>query len=380
MSIEQVEAGLSEAARQERRTVGSAAMEGRFKTVGVDHVKVPLSGGAVVDIEIARVDTVDHKALGRPTDKNYESSRNMVMGRLEMTGWATATVISCLPMLLSSDSTMEPLRKARVQPVKDSEDFSFLVFTNPHLEPAQIGPDAPKACYDFQPIQLAKEFERVFESHGGVIAFIGSPEDAKSPTWPHRAAWEQKRLKAIEWMEQMHREAQGFVDMKMFYGVRETHRACIRRLHSLGHLKTLPDWLEKKNDTAVEYPICPKCQQRQESPHVVECQRCKWVLDPRRAYEVQAIDESSPHLERLTRATVTEMGISDYVAETVDEKPARLKAGLPKPKSAAVMRQLEAQDKIEEEARNADAERIGKAIAASSGIKGKGNGKGEDAK
>src|SRR6185437_584232 len=258
MSIEAVEANMSEAARQERRTVGQAAMEGRFKTVGVEKVKVPVNGN-VVDIEIAKIDTVDHKALGRPTDKQYEASKRMVMGRLEMTGWAQACVISYLPILLTSDSVMEPLRKAKVQPVRQGEEFSSLVITNPHLEPAQIGVDAPKACYDFQPIQLAKEFERVYESFGGVFAFIGEPADVLNPNWVHRETWERLKRKAIDWMEAMHREAQSYIDQKMPFGVREPHRNCVRRLHELGFLKTLPEWLEKKNDTAVEYPVCPKC-------------------------------------------------------------------------------------------------------------------------
>jgi hypothetical protein len=53
MSVAEVEAREnSPAAIQERRTVGGAAMEGRFTTVGVDKVRVPVNG-AVVDIEIA---------------------------------------------------------------------------------------------------------------------------------------------------------------------------------------------------------------------------------------------------------------------------------------------------------------------------------------
>jgi hypothetical protein len=193
-----------------------------------------------------------------------------------------------------------------------------------------------------------------------VFAFIGSPEDVKNPDWPYRQAWEKKKAEGIAWMESQHREAQGYIDQKMPYGVRETHRACTRRLYYLGLLKTLPDWLEKKNDTAVEYPICSVCQFRQDTPHAIKCQRptCGNILDPRRAYEEQVIDESHPALERLTRATVKEMGISAYVAETVDEKPVRLAAQMPKPKSEAQMRLIAA----EEEIRQQDREALGEAI------------------
>ena len=48
-----------------------------------------------------------------------------------------------------------------------------------------------------------------------------------------------------------------------------------------------------------------------------------------------AIDEQHTSLERLTRAEVESLGISAYVAETVDEKQARIKSGKPKPLSLA---------------------------------------------
>lgn len=361
MSVEQAEAGLTSAAREERQLIGPNAVK-LGRTVSVDRVRVQ-SGGAVVDIEIPTVDTVDHAKLGRPVDKRYQQSKNMVMTRLKMTGWASACVISCLPIELRSDSTMEPLRKARVPAVRDAEDLSSLTFLNPHLEHAQIGPDAPLACYDFQPIQLATEFQRVFESHGGVFAFIGSPEDVKNPAWPHHAAWKAIKERAVKWMQQMEREAQSFADQKSYFSIRETHRACIRRLHAIGHTKTLPDFLEKKNDAAVEYPTCPKCQKRAESPHALECLHCHWILDPRGAFENNIIDESSTHLERLTRAIVTEMGISAYVAETIDEKPDRLAAGLPKPKSEAAMRLIEQDEEFKDRERKQSARDLGEALA-----------------
>jgi len=355
---------LTEDARQERQLIGAKAVA-LGRTVSVDRVRVPVNG-TIVDIEIPTVDTVDHAKLGRPVDNRYASSKAMVMNRLKMTGWASATVISCLPIPLTSDSTMEPLRKARVPAVADGEEYSSLTFTNPHLEHSQIGPDAPLACYDFQPIQLATEFQRVYAPHGGVFAFIGTPDDVKNPNWPHRADWEAAKAKAVKWMEQMHREAQSYADQKVFYAIREPHRASVRRLHERGHLKTMPEWLEQKNDTATVYPVCPKCQKRADSPHAVECMACHYILDPQGAYEIQAIDESHAALERLTRATVTEMGISAYVAETIDEKAARLAAGVPKPMSLSAMRLREQMEEVNQSDRAEAAEAIAKAVAKAS--------------
>ena len=267
----------------------------------------------------------------------------------DLTKWSQATVISCLPITLRSDSCLEPLRNATVPPVRDGEQFASLVIKNPHLEPARVGPDAPLACFDYQPIMLAKEFENVYEAQGGVLAFIGSPEDVLKPNWEHRERWEALKLRAKQWMESMHREAQQYADTKMFYGIRETHRSSIRRLFHLGYLKELPAFLDKQRDVAVEYPTCGKCQLRQDSPHVVQCQRCNWIIDPARAYELQVITEDDPALERLTRDEVKKLGISPYVAETADERPVRLKAGLPKPKSEAAMRLLDQQAELEEQ-------------------------------
>jgi hypothetical protein len=355
MSIvrEEQEALLSDAARQERQTVGGATVTSSLTgtTVRVDRQTVRTPNGRVVDVEIALVDRVNHQQLGRPVDKQYLTARNSVVARLNLTKWAAATVISCLPIELRSDSCIDPLRNAHVPAVRDGEEFAFLTFQNPHLEPARVGPDAPLACFDYQPIMLAKEFEAVYEPNGGVFAFIGHPEDVKDPKWEHREKWEALKKRAVTYMESMHREARQYWDQKTFYAVREPHKASIRRLFHLGFLKELPNELDKQRDTAIEYPTCPKCQMRQDSPHAVTCQRCvpPYVIDPARAYKLNIISESDEALERLTRAEVKELGISAYVAETSDEKPVRLSMGLMKPKSEAAMRFIEQQAAIEDE-------------------------------
>lgn len=353
--IEAIESSLSDAARQERAMVGGETIPGKFlgATTGVVSQQVNLNG-RTVNVEIALVDKVNHKELGRPVDKQYVQARNSVVARLNLTKWSEATVISSLPIELISHSCIDALRTARVPAVRDGEEFSYLTFKHPHLEPARVGPDAPLACFDYQPIMLAKEFESVYQAHGGVFAYIGKPQDALDRKWEHREAWEAAKKAGVAWMESMHREARQYWDQKVFYAVREPHRASIRRLYHLGFLKELPGELDKQRDTAIEYPTCPKCQLRQDSPHTVECTRCHWILAPRKAFELGMIDETSEHLERLTRAEVKEMGISPYVAETTDEKPVRLSAGLIKPKSEAVMRLMEQAAEAEESLRKSE--------------------------
>lgn len=365
MSVAEQEAHLSDAARQERGTVGGETIQGKFlgSTISVQTQRVNMPDGRIVNVEIPLVDKVDHRSLGRPVNKQYAMARNSVIARLNLTKWSEATVINCLPIELRSDSCLDPLRSAIVPAVQDGHEFNFLTFKHPHLEHAQVGPDAPLSCFDYQPIMLAKEFEGVYESHGGVFAFIGKPEDVKDPKWEHKATWEAIKAKAVKWMETMHREARGYWDQKVFYAVREPHRASIRRLYSLGYLKEMPAELDKQRDTSVEYPVCSKCQKRAESPHAVECLHCHWIIDPRKAYDLQVIDENSLHLERLTRATIKEMGISAYVAETIDEKPVRVAAKMPKPKSEAAMKLEEQNAELVDLDRKENARAVGGAIA-----------------
>jgi hypothetical protein len=334
MSVQDVErASLTSDAIQERQLVGSqtvtAALTGN--TVGVDRQKVTLQG-RTVDVEIALVDRVNHSEKGRPVDKMYTLARNSVVARLNLTKWSQATVISCLPIELRSDSCLDPLRDARVPAVKDGEPLRL----------SRLQESPPRGCT--RGTGRTAELLRLSAHHArqgvrrrstcragrGDFAFIGKPEDVENPELGAQGE-PGKRLKkrAITYMESMHREARQYWDQKTHYAVREPHRASIRRLHHLGYIKELPAELDKQRDTAVEYPVCGKCQLRQDSPHAIQCQRlgCGWIIDPERAYKNNVIAEDDSALERLTRAQVKELGISPYVAETSDEKPVRLADG-----------------------------------------------------
>jgi hypothetical protein len=99
---------------------------------------------------------------------------------------------------------------------------------------------------------------------------------------------------------------------------------------------------------------------------------CGYIIDPRRAYEIQAIGEDDLSLERLTRADVTEMGITDYVAETIDEKRSRLEIGAPKPLSIAAMRLQASEMQYQDSQRNQNATVVADAVLKASRKREKG--------
>lgn len=318
-----------------------------MKTVSVDRINY---GDMAVEIPTVEI---DHVKLGRPVDKRYEHNRQMVLDRILEVGVHAATVINFRPHILVSSSVIEILRKTKVAPPKDDQEFGFHIFTKVELEPYRPGQDSPLCARDHHPITLAKEYEKAYEElGGGVFAFVGLPEDIKNPNWIHRERYEQEKEKALKRMSSEVKEATGFWntrDHRDSYRIADHHRASARRMKHLGYIANLPEWVEKQRDLEVKIPTCQKCQ-RPSEPNSAVCtnQNCNYIIDPRRAFEINDIDENHPSLERLTRAEVEEMGISDYVAETADEKPERLKARAPKPLSKVAMEVMRQQEEYEQ--------------------------------
>lgn len=325
-----------------------------MKTISVERVNY---GDRAVEIPLVEV---DHARLGRPVDKQYEHNLNMVLGRLRDIGVQTATVINFRPETLITSSCLEVLRKTKVRPARDGEEFGFTIFSHVCIEPARMGADAPKIAIDHHPITLAKTFVSEYEPlGGGVFAFVGLPDDVKNPNWVHREAFEHARQQAIERMNSEVKEAMSFWntrDHREAYRIADHHRASARRLYHLGYFKVMPEFVDKQRDLAVKVPTCPKCQ-RPSEPNSAVCtnDNCNYIIDPKRAFEIGDIDENHSALERLTRKEVEEMGIGDYVAECADEKVERLKAKLPKPLSKVAMEQIRQQQEWEEEDRRKNA-------------------------
>lgn len=370
MAYTQVVTDSAEVASE--RALATAHTSSAVRSGDVERVNY---GGRTV--EIAKI---DHAALGRPVDKQYERNLASVQGRLNAIGVMTATVINFLPIPLVSDSCIDLLKptKARILPPKDGEDFSSYVFGEAFIEPSRMGVDSPLIAVDWHPIQLAQEFSRI--NPKGVMTFIGIPSDVTREDWRRRISPEQQhngrtygqvfddtRAAAILYMQEKLRS--GNEDDRLKRNPSEPAKASARRLKQLGLIKNFPNWVEKQYDVTAVIPTCPQCQRPCEVG-AVSCTnpgcgglRGAYILNPRKAYEINAIDESDLSLERLTRAEVEEMGISDYVAETSDEKPLRLKRGEAKPISVAAQRLQDATVEQQEALGKANAASIGKEIA-----------------
>jgi hypothetical protein len=322
------------------------------------------------------VPAINHQALGRPVDKQYERNHASVLTRLRKIGVHRATVINFLPIPLRSDSCLDPLRVARIPAPKDGEEFTAFIFTDAFIEPARMGADSPLLAFEHHPTELAEEFSRIYPS--GVFNFIGIPRDLTNEAWlnsiseepghggkTYGVALEECRQKAVAWMQEQIRH--GNDNDRQKRAPSEPQKAAARRLFHLGFIKELPGWVEKQRDLALKIPMCPKCQRASE-PGAVQCTNmgCGYIIDPRRAYEIQAIGEDDLSLERLTRAEVTEMGLTDYVAETIDEKRSRLEIGAPKPISLAAMRLKASEDEYQDSQRNQNAAVVADAVVKAS--------------
>jgi hypothetical protein len=351
----QLEGVETEAVAAERSdVVNSTSSFSRMKTVSVDRV---MFGDRAVEIPTIEI---NHVALGRPVDKRYEHNLNMVLSRLRDVGVHVATVVNFRPHELVTCSTIDGMRKTKIPCPKDGEEYGFKIFHQVAIEPARLGADSPLIAVDHHPITLAKTFVAEYEViGGGVFAFVGLPEDIQNPNWIHRQAFDAARLAAVTWMQGDVKTATSFwntKDHRESFKIEDHHRFSARRLKHLGYIAAFPEWVEKQRDLAVKVPTCPKCQ-RSSEPNSAVCtnDNCNYIIDPRRAFEIGDIDETHSALERLNRADVEAMSISDYVAECADEKVERLKAKMPKPMSKVAYFALKQQEAANQQAQGKNA-------------------------
>lgn len=318
------------------------------------------------------VGAINHEALGRRVDKQYERNLASTKGRIAAYGVTTASVISFLPIMLLSDSVLDPLKRARIRPPQDGEAYTTYYFDECFFEPTRLGIDSPLIPIDQHPIVLAQEFSKI--NNHGVMSFLGIPADIEDLKWRQKKSTEEQhhgqtygqvyeatRVAAIEWMNR-HVEAGDDLE-RLGSATTHTQKASARRLFYLGIIKDLPKWVQKTVDLKKEVPTCPNCLVRA-SHGAATCvtPNCGYIINPRKAYEIGAIPESDPALERLTRAQVQEMGISDYVAETIEEKKERLKLGGTKPMSVVAMRMKDTEDEIADERSQRQASSIADAV------------------
>ena len=352
--------------------------------------------------ETVNLPAIDHKAMGRKTDPAFERSAASVKGRIRQLGTVPAAVVSFLPIELRSDSYLFPLKVACIKPPKGKEPYAIYVFPEYFIDYTKQHVDSPTTAFEWAPIQMAMEFPST--NPRGVFVFSvpsGEPGESRDelyrrvaatiedPMWKatvsreaqhggmtYGEALEAKRLSAIAWMdEELSRGNTMDLSGKAWERPGPRQKDAARRLHVLGRIQELPKWVEQQRDLTNKPKDCPQCARRCELG-AVSCTnpgcgglKGPYVLDPRKAYEIGAISEEDESLERLSRNTLKEMGISDYVAESAEEKKARLSEGGIKPKSVAAFRVMEA----EEMGKSLDAERLGTSIAkaAAEAVKGK---------
>ena len=287
------------------------------------------------------------KAKGRAQDPEFDAVLYSMKMRHSKTGISPATVINMLPLPLVVNSPMHVIGGVRVPACKGAHlDFTAHTWVEPAIEVRYIG-EGINQPWDFLPIQLAEAFESEYYAMGGVVAVNGLPTE-ENLALPENA---QKISDALErmyvWMMSKIVEANGLWNSPnhgLSAAIVDVHRVCATRMFEIGKIPELPPWIQAVREASQIEAKCPTCGVIPEAG-AVKCVTCHEILDPVAAFRNNTIDEEHAALERLTREEVIELGISAFVAETVDEKPARLAEGRRKPMSIAHARALKEQDK-----------------------------------
>ncbi|HEY1808850.1 MAG TPA: hypothetical protein VGG42_09825 [Acidobacteriaceae bacterium] len=278
-------------------------------------------------------------APGRSRDPQYESRMLSLKTRLKATGVVPATVFNFLPFILKVNSPVSSVQGG-VPAVKGNKEFATRTWDTCDIQIVELG-EQGRSPQEFHPIQIAQVFEYEYPA-GGVVAIQCRPKDAGRADVAKLL--KEHAAQAVIYMRgqmEMGEKLWNAPDRIQRQNVRSVHRACAQRLYDLHIIKALPDFCSAKVDLEDAPHPCINCGKVPDSKLIAQCQ-CGWVINPGTAFQNNIIQEDDPALERLTRAEVKLLGISDYVAETSDEKPKRLKSGAPKPFSAAATRALDA--------------------------------------
>lgn len=307
------------------------------------------------------------KAAGRAQDREFETVLISMKNRHAKTGIQPATVINMLPLILQVNSPMHVLGGVKVAACQGRDlDFTAHTWTECAIEVRYIG-DNINQPWDFLPIQLAEAFEAEYFHFGGVVAINGFPteENLARPENVEKISAALQRM--YTWMMAMIVEANGLWNSPnhgLSAAIVDKHRLCASRMFEIGKIPQLPPWMQEVREQSEIDAKCPFCSNIPEAG-AVQCTSCNEILDPAEAFRLGKITEEHASLERLTRAEVEELGVSAYVAETSDERPARLKRGDLKPASIAYVRALQAEEeqreRQEEAARKKEEQRAKKA-------------------
>ena len=294
------------------------------------------------------------KARGRAQDPEFDSVLVSMKMRHAKTGISPATILNMLPLALVVNSPMHVIGGVRVPACQGAHlDFTAHTWVEPAIEVRYIG-EGIHQPWDFLPIQLAEAFESEYYTMGGVVAVTGlpTPENLALPENAKKISEALERM--YVWMMAKIVEANGLWNSPnhgLSAAIVDVHRVCATRMFEIGKIPELPPWIQAVREASQIEAKCPTCGVIPETG-AVKCIACNTILDPATAFLKNIITEEHEALEQLTRDEVIELGISAFVAETVDEKPARLAAGRRKPMSIAHRRALQEQQEEEQAAQD----------------------------
>ena len=232
--------------------------------------------------------------------------------------------------------------------------FNALVISEVKYE-IDTGLDRNHTPIEFWPVQLATEFVTRYEQKGGVFCISGdlSEHPELENTAEFKRLYDKADSRLVVYCRQLKKNADGEWNSPNHANARNIHpphRQAARILHDRGLLTELPPWMSGDIEISDVTADCPSCRAKTKKDQAV-CS-CQFILDPYQAFMLGAIDEFHAALERLTRKQVEELNVSAYVAETLDERPARLKEGKAKPFSKFEVQQQAALDAEKKKAKD----------------------------
>jgi hypothetical protein len=288
-------------------------------------------------------------ARGRMRDIHFEQRMEVINNRLRYLPVPPASVLNFLPITIVVNSPMQAVRGG-VPSVEGKNEFASRTWTKLEIEPYHAG-DRGREPHEFLPHQVAQAFQNEFPQ-GGVIWMQGTVEDiVNSEEGKKRIA--KAKTDAVSYMRRQLEQGDRLWNApggNSRPNITLLMRRCAQRLFDLGIVKRLPEWVNPEIDLEDVPTIVCVCGKTPETNQTVRCS-CGYILNVAEAYKRNIVDEESVELERLTRKEVEELGVSEYVAETRDEKQARVKAGVPKPPSKVQERMMDAADALEQRKR-----------------------------
>lgn len=305
---------------------------------------------------------------GRAQNPEFDKRLVSMLARHAKTGVMPATIINMLPLPLVVNSPMATLRVRIPACIGSNLDYTAYTWTEPTIESVYAG-DGIYQPFDFLPVDLAEAFQNEYYNMGGVVLILGMPTKANLELPENVVKINAALDRMYVWMMGRIVEANGFWNSPNHgaaAAIVDVHRVCATRMYEIGKIPALPPWIQEIREQAAIDAKCPTCGTIPESG-AVKCISCNEILDPGTAFLNGTITEEHAALERLTRDEVMDLGISAFVAETVDEKPARLAEGRRKPKSIAQVRAEKEQADIDaraEEAREKRADAKAAQVAA----------------